>query len=76
LDGKAIERADANRRCKKIAAFLALKEYIYQISNAASLYEILHGYFRKILPDSLWFYKPDTSYRLGPKPDEAFARLD
>jgi hypothetical protein len=76
LHGKAIERADANRRRKQIAAFLALEGNTSQISNAASPYEILQGYFRKMLPDTLWFYKPDTSYGLDPNPDKAFARLD
>jgi hypothetical protein len=76
LHGKAIERADANRRRKQIAAFLALEENTSQISNTASPYEILQGYFQKMLPDTLWFYKPDTSYGLDRNPNKAFARLD
>jgi hypothetical protein len=76
LHDKAIERADANRRRKQIAAFLVLEENTSQTSNVASPYKILQGYLQKMLPDTLWFYKPDTSYGLDPNPDKAFARLD
>jgi len=45
--------------------------------NRAKLSQIHQGYFGKISPNSLWYYRADTSYDIGPGEEiKAFARLN
>ena len=71
-------RPDANRKRRQILAFLTRHETMGQDSlHGAKPSQIHQGYFGKISPNLLWYYKPDTSYDIGPGEEtKAFARLD
>ncbi|KFA81224.1 hypothetical protein S40288_07887 [Stachybotrys chartarum IBT 40288] len=71
-------RPDANRKRRQILALLMRHETMDQGSlNRPTSSQIHEGYFGKISPNLLWYYKPDTSYNIGPgEESKAFARLD
>ncbi|KAL7923122.1 hypothetical protein ACQKWADRAFT_291272 [Trichoderma austrokoningii] len=73
-----IERPDANRKRRQILALLMRHETMDHGSlNRPNPSQIHQGYFGKISPNLLWYYKPDTSYKIGPREErKAFARLD
>jgi hypothetical protein len=72
-------RPDANRKRRQILACLTRHETMGRDSlNGAKPSQTYPGFFRKISPNLLWYYKADTSYNIGPGPEEIkpFARLD
>jgi len=68
-------RPDANRKRRQI---LTRHETMRRDSlNGAKTSQIHQGYFGKISPNLLWYYRADTSYEIGPGEEiKAFARLD
>jgi hypothetical protein len=77
-DDIVMVRPDANRKRRQILACLTRHETMGRGSlNGAKPSQIHHGYFGKISPNLLWYYRADTSYEIGPREDvKAFARLD
>ena len=71
-------RADANRKRRQILANLTRHETMSRGSlNGADPSQIHQGYFGRISPNLLWYYRADTSYQIGPGEEiKAFARLD
>ena len=71
-------RPDANRKRRQILACLTRQETMGQGSlHVAKQSQIHQGYFGKISPNLLWYYKADTSYDIRPGEEtKAFARLD
>jgi hypothetical protein len=71
-------RPDANRKRRQILACLTRHETMGRDSlNGAKPSQIHQGYFSKISPNLLWYYRADTSYDIGPGEEiKAFARLD
>jgi hypothetical protein len=71
-------RPDANRKRRQILACLTRHESMGRDSlNGAKPSQIHQGYFGKISPNLLWYYRADTSYDIGPGEEiKAFARLD
>ncbi|OBT41940.1 hypothetical protein VE00_07462 [Pseudogymnoascus sp. WSF 3629] len=77
-NGAAMVRLDANRKRRQILALLMGRETISQGPlDGANQPQISQGYFDKISPNLLWYYKADTSYDIGGKEkNKAFGRLD
>jgi len=71
-------RPDANRKRRQILACLTRHDTIGRCShNGTKPSQIHQGYFGKISPNLLWYYRADTSYEIGPGEEiKTFARLD
>jgi hypothetical protein len=71
-------RPDANRKRRQILACLKRQETTGQGSVKGATQSPIHqGYFGKISPSLLWYYRADTSYDVGPGEGiKAFVRLD
>jgi Ankyrin repeats (3 copies) len=71
-------RPDANRKRRQILACLTRHDTTGRGSlNGAKPSQIHQGYFGKISPNLLLYYRADTSYEIGPWEEfKAFARLD
>lgn len=77
-DDIVMVRPDANRKRRQILACLTRHETMGRDPlNRAKPSQIHQGYFGKISPNLLRYYRADTSYEIGPEEEvKAFARLD
>ena len=77
-DDIVMVRPDANRKRRQILACLTRHETMGRDSlDGVKPSQIHQGYFGKISPNLLWYYRADTSYDIEPEEEnKAFARLD
>ncbi|MCJ1422392.1 hypothetical protein MMC29_000272 [Sticta canariensis] len=77
-DDIVMVRPDANRKRRQILACLTRHETMGRDSlDGVKPSQIHQGYFGKISPNLLWYYRADTSYDIEPgEENKAFARLD